>query len=292
MIEDRKIIPIILAGGQGSRLYPHSTPELPKQFMPLKDGGTTFLNTLKRVENSNIFGTPIIICAEHNLDVVTYLCGNKDVRIITEPVGRNTAAACHIGARAAQDLTGDSDAPVIILPADHYIPHVDAFEKAISRGADAVHKGYILTFGIRPEFGHTEYGYIEQGEEIGAGVFKVKEFIEKPKAKAAQTYFSEGRYFWNSGMFMVKADTLLTEVEAHHSTLYLYAEEAWANSVVDGQIRYLKSEIFGQIPKISFDYAVMEHTSKACVLEAGFSWRDLGGWDALLEFYVSNTLPR
>jgi len=278
-----KIVPVILAGGRGTRLWPTSTPDLPKQFIPLKAGGTTFGNSLARVQNTAIFTKPIIICAEQNLLIVERLTRGQDTQIICEPLGRNTAPACCIGGFAAQELAGSS-ALMLIMPADHHIPDVKLFEESVQDAVFAAQSGKIVTFGIRPEFGCTEYGYIERGDEIANSVYQVKSFTEKPRIRTAQSYFKSGKYFWNAGIFLVRADVLLSEMKRHQSDILIYTQQAWENSRLEGYRRFLPPEIFEKLPKISFDYAVMEHTSLAAVLAARFKWQDLGGWDALMEF--------
>lgn len=286
MKDDTKIVPVILAGGHGSRLWPTSTPDLPKQFIPLKAGGTTFGNSLLRVQNPHLFSAAIVICAEHNLTLVENHTRGHNVHIICEPLGRNTAPACCMGSFAAQENSGAS-ALMLIVPADHYIPDIQLFEAAVENAVDAAMSGKIVTFGVHPEFGCTEYGYIERGQEIGNGVYHVKNFTEKPRIKAAQSYFKSGNYYWNSGIFLVRADILLEEMKLHQSDILLYAQEAWKNSKMVGEHRFLPLAIFEKLPKISFDYAIMENTDLACVLAANFEWQDLGGWDALMEFKSS-----
>jgi mannose-1-phosphate guanylyltransferase/mannose-6-phosphate isomerase len=241
-----KIVPVILAGGHGTRLWPTSTPDLPKQFIVLKAGGTTFENSLLRVDNDAIFLKAIIICAEQNLLIVERLTRGQDTQIICEPLGCNTAPACCIGGFAAQELAGSS-ALMLIMPADHYIPDVKFFEESVQDAVFAAQSGKIVTFGIRPEFGCTEYGYIERGDEIGNSVYHVKSFTEKPRTRTAQSYFKSCQYFWNAGIFLVRADVLLSEMQNHQSDILIYAQEAWAESRSEGNHRFLPSEIFEKL---------------------------------------------
>ena len=289
MNDKAKIIPLILAGGQGSRLWPTSTRDLPKQFIPLKSGGTTFCNALARVQNKNIFADPVVICAEHNLKIVENLLKERAAQIICEPVGRNTAPACCIGSLSIEQ-TAATPQLMLILPADHFIGDIEQFEKAVERATPFAEAGNIVTFGIRPEFGHTEYGYIERGRALAEDIYTVESFNEKPRIRAAQSYFKSGHYFWNAGIFLVRTDILLEEMKVYQSDIFLYAQHAWEHSRSEGRCRFLERDSFEKLPKISFDYAVMEHTTRAAVIDFRFKWQDLGGWDALMEFSIGENL--
>lgn len=221
--------------------------------------------------------------------IVEHLIRGHDAHIICEPLGRNTAPACCIGGFAAQEQAGSS-ALMLIVPADHYIPDILLFEEAVQAATSAAQSGKIVTFGVRPEFGCTEYGYIERGEDMGNGLYQVKSFSEKPRIKTAQAYFKDGGYYWSSGIFLVRADVLLDEIKTYQRQILLYAQEAWKNARIVNWNRFLPLDVFEKLPKISFDYAVMENTSLACVLGASFKWQDLGGWDALMEFLPPDTL--
>lgn len=284
----KRIVPIIMAGGVGSRLWPTSTPERPKQFIPLKTGGTTFDNARCRSANRDLFAPPVILCAPQHQDLVKESYPDpEEAFLICEPVGRNTAPACCTGALVAQKI-GGQDVPLLILPADHYIPDIAAFENAVKAAHLLAEEGYIVTFGIKPEFAHTQYGYIEKGAPLHNGASRVTTFTEKPDVETAEDYLRSGRYLWNSGIFMARADCLMSELTTYCPDIVLCTRQAWdhpENIGQNGARTYLLEEsAFAAAPKISFDYAVMERTHKACVLEVDFLWRDMGGWDALMEF--------
>jgi mannose-1-phosphate guanylyltransferase/mannose-6-phosphate isomerase len=282
-----KITPLILAGGQGSRLWPVSTPELPKQFLPLKMGGTAFSNTLQRVSDKEIFEAPIIICAEQHKKFIQDSTNNIEADIISEPMGKNTAPACAIGALAAKTLRGN-DSILLILPSDHYIPDISLFEQAVLDARHHVQSGHIICLGIEPEFGHTEFGYIELGHDIGADSFRVKSFTEKPNLDLANKYLKSGGYVWNTGIYFVKSSVMIEEMTKFQPDIILLAKQAWENSIIDEDCYMLDPNSFSTCPKTSIDYAVMEHTEKASVQIVDFEWRDLGGWDALMEFDISS----
>ena len=280
-----------MAGGVGSRLWPTSTPERPKQFIPLKTGGTTFDNALQRSENCDLFTPPVILCSSQHLKLIKEESLVPDeVLLICEPVGRNTAPACCVGALAAQKLYDDTTSILLILPADHYIPDVAAFEMAVRAARPLAEEGHIVTFGIKPEFAHTQYGYIEKGDSLQNGAYRVETFTEKPDVETAEDYLRSGRYLWNSGIFMARADGLMADLTMHCPDIVLCTRQAWdhaENIGQNGPRTYLLDEsAFAAAPKISLDYAVMERTHKACVLEVDFIWRDMGGWDALMEFDI------
>jgi len=279
-----RIVPIIVAGGVGSRLWPVSTPDLPKQFLPLKQGGTTFENTLRRVDNSDLFENPVVVCSDAHALIVHDKLKNKQAHIISEPLRRNTAPAFCVGTLMSQSLYDDSI--VLILPADHHIPDIGLFQNAVRDAMPMAIAGHIVTLGIFPEFAHTQYGYIQKGDAIGGHGYRVQSFTEKPDIETAESYIKSGDYLWNAGIFMMPASVFISEIKKYYPDIYLYAQRALQNASIQGNVWTLDVDHFSLCPAISFDYAVMEHTDKASVLEVNFSWRDLGGWDALIEFDV------
>lgn len=280
-----KVTPLIMAGGCGSRLWPVSTPEYPKQFLPLKMGGSPFDNALQRVSDREIFEPPIIICAAQHQNLIKDLTKEIDTDIICEPLGRNTAPACCVGAMAANTLRGD-DSTLLILPADHYIPDLNHFGQAVLNAVPLVHAGHMMCFGIRPEFGHTEFGYIQLGSDIETNSFRVKSFTEKPNLELANQYLKSGRYLWNTGIYCIKSNMVLDEMKKFQPDIVLLSKQSWENAISNQGAYTLEETSFSICPKISFDYAIMEHTDKASVQIVDFEWRDLGGWDALMEFAV------
>lgn len=272
-----------MAGGFGSRLWPTSTPEMPKQFIPLKSGGSAFINTLHRVKNKDIFENPVIVCAERHRDFISNLTEGLNVDIICEPVGRNTAPVCSVGAIATQKLR-DQKSSLLILPSDHFIPDIHSFEMSVLNAIPVVLSERIVTFGKPPQFGNTEFGYIELGKEIGNNSFHVKSFTEKPDAKTADEYFRSTNYVWNTGIYFVKADVILQEMARFQPNIVENTNLSWNKSKHMGHHHVLDVESFTKCPKISIDYAVMERTDKASVQIVDFEWRDLGGQDSISEF--------
>jgi mannose-1-phosphate guanylyltransferase/mannose-6-phosphate isomerase len=281
----KKIIPVILAGGVGSRLWPTSTPELPKQFMPIKSGGTCFENALHRVSNKNIFADPIIICANTHVAIVQKLLNGMPAKIICEAVGRNTAPAISTAAHFIKDHFG-KDKVMLVLPADHYIEDIALFEDNVIQARSVGVESHIITFGIVPHFAHNQYGYIQMGAARD-GVYDVASFVEKPTTPDAQDFINSQKYLWNSGIFMATATWILESFENYAPDIYLYTKQTLNHAVLAGNIIQLDEKYFATIKSISFDHAIMEVTNKAIVLQADFRWRDLGGWDSLMEFQTS-----
>ncbi len=280
-----KIVPIIVAGGVGSRLWPVSTPDFPKQFLPLKQGGAAFGNTIRRVDNADLFESSVIVCSDSHVLIVQKILGNMPAHIICEPVGRNTAPAFTVGTIAVQEMY-DDDKIILILPADHYIPDIELFQRAVMDAMPMAIAGHIVTFGIYPEFANTQYGYIQKGDILKNNGYRVKKFTEKPDVGTAETYIKSGDYLWNAGIFMMRASVFVNEMKTYMPDVALYADKAYKHSVIQDNIMVLERDDFCQCPAISFDYAVMERTEKASVLSVDFQWQDLGGWDSVMEFDV------
>ena len=209
-----KIIPIILSGGSGTRLWPLSRKQYPKQYLPLAGDNTMLQETILRLNGLDNLVDPIIICNVDHRFLVAEQCqqiGIKNPIILLEPVGRNTAPA--IAAAALQSLKETGDVVLLVLSADHVIQDVDAFHKAIDIASQQAQSGKLATFGIVPTDANTGYGYIKSSEENSSGAYKVEEFVEKPDLKTAEVYLEQGSYLWNSGMFMFQAYTLLTSLQ-------------------------------------------------------------------------------
>ena len=274
-----KITPVVLSGGQGTRLRPLSRSNEPKQFIPLINDATLFEDTISRVQDHTLFASPLIICAQKHRFLVKKLLPSSlsdDAQVIMEPCGRNTAAAICAAALAAPG----ADDILLILPSDHYIPDAKAFGDAVRAASDLARDGQIITFGIRPTGPHTGFGYIKRGDELAPG-YKVASFHEKPDQETAQAYLKEGGYDWNAGIFMMRADIILQELERHAPDILSAVRAAWEARNDDLGDILLDPEAFAEVRAQSIDYAVLEHTDRAVVMPADFSWDDLGSWDAL-----------
>lgn len=276
------IIPVLLAGGAGTRLWPVSRDALPKQFLPLVGDRSTYQETLLRVKDP-MFGPPIVITgpnfhffARRQAEEV-----GVDATVVIEPLRRDSAPA--IAAATAIARQRDPNAVVLALAADHIILDPEAFRATCLAGREAAEAGAIVTFGIKPTEPKTSYGYILPGEAVGAtGVRKVKAFVEKPDAATAARYVLEG-YLWNSGNFLFRADVLLSELARLEPAMAEAIEAAAANASNDLGFLRLAPDAFARAPQKSIDYAVMEKTDRAAVVAGDFRWSDIGSWDALLD---------
>ena len=277
------VIPVILSGGVGSRLWPLSRELYPKQLHALVTEKSLLQETALRVSGEP-FGAPSVICNnEHRFIVAQHLrdCGINPSAILLEPVGRNTAPAAAIAALLIAET--DEDALMLLLPSDHIIKDQDKFLRAINQAIAAAQAGYLVTFGIPATMPETGYGYIERGAKIASapGCFQVAQFIEKPDAATAEAYLAAGTYAWNSGMFLFSAATFLAELEAHNPEILALCRATLENRQTDLDFIRLGQHPFTKINGISIDYAVMEHTDKAAVVPAEMGWSDVGAWDAL-----------
>lgn len=279
---DRPIVPVILSGGAGSRLWPASRSRAPKQLLPLVDERTMFLMTVQRTDPLPAAGTPVVVCNETQRPGIQRelaKAGRADASLILEPIGRNTAPAV---AAAALHLVVDGADPILfVMPADHLIRDEESFAEAVALAADFADTGYLLTFGIDPATPETGYGYIRFGEPLAPGVRIVEAFQEKPDAATASEYIASGRYLWNSGMFMFRASRYLTELEAYAPDVLAAVRLALENGLRDGNALLLDKPSFAASPSISIDYAVMEHTASAAVIPIHTGWSDVGSWAAL-----------
>ncbi len=277
------IIPVIMCGGAGKRLWPASRSDNPKPFLPLVDGTSTFALTLKRIAEPTLFGPALVIAGADHGHLAVAALAEAGVTAVTllEPEGRDTAAA--IAAAAAFVADSHPEATLLVLAADHVIRDHAGFHATVAAALPAAEAGKIVVFGIPPAWPATGYGYIHPGAPLPAkGVRAVARFVEKPDAERARQYIADG-YLWNSGIFLLAAETALAEIGTHAPAI---AEAAGA-AIVAGKasngdaVLHLDKEAFAAAPKISFDHAVMEKTANAAVIDANFDWSDLGTWAAV-----------
>ena len=277
------ITPVILSGGVGSRLWPVSREGRPKQFLPI--GGARSMLQQTQLRLAGIETAPaVVVCNEaHRFLVAEQFreIGEQPGAIILEPAGRNTAPA--IALAAQQAIGGDPDALLLVLPADHHIAAPDAFLAAVEQGLGAAAAGYQVTFGVVPTGPETGYGYIRGGSEAAPGVLKLDRFVEKPDVKTAQGYLAEGDYYWNSGMFLLRAGTYLELLAQQQPAMYDACQGAMAAARRDMDFLRPDAETFLASPSDSIDYAVMEHTDRGAVVPLDCGWSDIGSWSALCE---------
>ncbi|MFT8522666.1 mannose-1-phosphate guanylyltransferase/mannose-6-phosphate isomerase [Gluconobacter oxydans] len=281
----QKIVPVILSGGSGSRLWPVSRSSYPKQFWPLLSKYTLIQETALRGARAGL-ADPIVICnAEHRFIVAEQLrdVGVENARIVLEPVGRNSAPA--IAAAAFLVAETDPDAVLWIMAADAAITDEAALYSALEHAVAAAGQGRIVTFGMKPTRVETGYGYIESGAPLSGleGVYEVSRFVEKPDAVTAEAFFRDGRYLWNSGMFVTQAGVFLSEIQTFEPAIHEHVGQAVRARRSDLDFDRLDDASFRQAPDISVDYAVAERTKRAAVVPGTFGWSDIGSWDALWE---------
>ena len=274
------MIPVILSGGSGTRLWPLSRGQYPKQFLPLVSSHTMIQETVLRLTGLDGLKAPIAVCNEdHRFMMAEQLweIGVKPAAIILEPVGKNTAPAVAMAA-----LTAASEEDVLlVLPADHVIADLAAFHKAVVQAQALAKQGFLVTFGIVPTEPETGYGYIKRDTLQHGSAFNVAEFVEKPDAETAKHYLQSGDYYWNSGMFAFKAGTFLNELEKFNPEMLAVCRQALKAAKVDLDFVRLDKALFSTCPADSIDYAVMEKTDKAVVIPLDADWNDVGSWSAL-----------
>ncbi len=278
------IIPIILAGGSGTRLWPLSRQLYPKQLIDIYNEDTMLQNTISRLEDLENSGSPIVICNEEHRFMTAEQLREISVEpqaIILEPVGRNTAPAIAIAALKAME--NNDDPILLILPADHVIEKIPEFHDAILSGLEYAEHDNLITFGIVPDSPEIGYGYIKRGELLkdNRGISKIQSFVEKPDLETAKEYLDSGSYTWNSGMFMFKASAIIKELENHAPKILQPCRRAISAATQDLDFFRLNLKDFQNIPSDSIDYAVMEKTSKGVVIPLDAGWNDMGSFDAL-----------
>ena len=273
------IVPVILSGGSGTRLWPMSTPDMPKQMLALTAAETMLQLTAKRARG-DAFAAPIIVANARHVDRVEEQLGEVGASaqaLILEPVGRNTAPAIALAAIAA----GAGAAPLLVMPSDHVIADVAAFHAAIHAALPLVEDGWLVTFGIDPQAPETGYGWIKIGEEIAGGVHRVASFVEKPPRDAAEAMLAAGDHAWNGGIFLFRADAYLAALSIHDPAILVACQRAMDAARHEGARIHPEAVAFGEAPSDSIDYAVMEKAERVAVVPVSMGWSDLGSWDAL-----------
>jgi mannose-1-phosphate guanylyltransferase / mannose-6-phosphate isomerase len=282
------IIPVILAGGSGTRLWPLSRELYPKQLIRLFGRHTLLQNTILRIADFEDMEPPVVICNEEHRFMVAEQIRDLDVcakEIILEPVGRNTAPAVAIA--ALKMVAAGADPTLLVLPADHHIENVSLFHQALKAGVELAQQGRLITFGIVPHAPETGYGYIRKGRAIGAragasnGAVHIAEFVEKPDFETAGKYLQSGEYCWNSGMFMFQATTVLKELKQFAPEMVSACESAIGGGAADLDFYRLDRDAFERCPGNSIDYAVMEKTAHGVMIPLQAGWNDLGSWETL-----------
>ncbi|MGB2928855.1 MAG: mannose-1-phosphate guanylyltransferase/mannose-6-phosphate isomerase [Desulfobacterales bacterium] len=274
------VYPILLAGGSGTRLWPVSRELYPKQLVKFMGNDSLIQSTIKRLVPLLDEGNIRIVCGkEHVHEIARHIeeIGIRtDEKIIAEPCGRNTAPAILLA--MLHILNNEKDAVLCIFPADHVIRNNDAFHEKILSSIKLAEMGYIVTFGIKPNYPETGYGYIEGAGEIREHAFSVKRFVEKPDMETAKRYVEAGNFFWNSGMFTFKASVMMKELKIQQPELLKKMEQ------LDLSGSMVSQKDYERLPNISIDYAVMEKTDKSAVLPSDFGWSDVGSWKSLYDF--------
>ncbi|MEO5867490.1 MAG: mannose-1-phosphate guanylyltransferase/mannose-6-phosphate isomerase [Sphingomonas sp.] len=273
------IIPVILSGGSGTRLWPMSTPETPKQMLALTAEETMLQLTARRTAGEN-FAAPIIVANARHAEMVEaqlHKVAAAAQALILEPVARNTAPAIALAAIAA----GSGKSPLLVMPSDHVIADVPAFHAAIHAALPLVEDGWLVTFGIAPDAPETGYGWIHIGDEIAGGVHRVVSFVEKPPQDRAEAMFAASDHAWNGGIFLFRADTYLEALASHQPQMLVACHQAMDMASHEGQRIHPNAAAFASSPSESIDYAVMEKADRVAVVPVDMGWSDLGSWDAL-----------
>ena len=276
------IQPVVLAGGAGTRLWPASTERRPKHLLELLGPGTLLERTLARVGDASQFRTPIVVCAEPQAEEIARQA--PDCRLILEPFPRGSAAAVALAAEAV-----GRDEVMLVLPSDHIITDPRPLLNAIQKALPAVRSGRLITFGIKPTRAESGYGHITGGTSIGDGVFKAASFVEKPARDVAEQLTASGSAYWNSGMFLFTAGTLLDELKQHAPDIHTAASAAMAEASEQGNLVRPDADALAPSPSTSIDYAVMEHSNRVAVVPVELEWSDVGTWAAVYDLSAKDS---
>jgi mannose-1-phosphate guanylyltransferase/mannose-1-phosphate guanylyltransferase/mannose-6-phosphate isomerase len=282
-----RIRPVILSGGAGTRLWPLSTPERPKQFLALSGAATMLQLTAGRAADAARFDAPVVIGAEEHRETIDRQLAEVGVTpelLILEPCARGTAAAAALAA-----LTRRPDEILMLMPSDHLIGEPERLVAAAESALAAVEEGWIATFGVAATRPETGYGYIERGEEIAPGVHRAARFIEKPDADSAARMLAEGGHDWNAGIFLFRARDLVAQLDLHAPAILACARDSLACAATGERILRPDAAAFGRCPSESIDRAVMEKADRIAVAPVDMAWSDIGSWDALLDVSERDT---
>jgi mannose-1-phosphate guanylyltransferase/mannose-1-phosphate guanylyltransferase/mannose-6-phosphate isomerase len=280
----QRIQPVILSGGSGTRLWPLSTPERPKQFLELFGNSTMLQMTAARVADADRFEPPLVVASPDHADLIEELLRDQSTAtLILEPTPRNTAPAIALAA-----LTAPAGELLLVMPSDHLIGQGDRFRAAVSAAAERAAEGWLVTFGIKPSRADTGYGYIRRGEALAPGIFQGRQFVEKPDQATAGRYLSDGNYDWNAGIFLFRADAYLNALAEHAPDVLAAAQAALDGATRKGRRVYPDLACFARSPSISIDYAVMERVARFAVVPLELEWSDVGSWAALHEASVQD----
>jgi len=277
------LYPVILSGGSGSRLWPLSREYFPKPLLPLVSEQTLLQETATRLDGLAGLGDAVYVCnEEHRFLVAEQIAelGKTPSTIILEPEGRNTAPALTLAALYL--VKRDADAMMVVMPADHVMTAPQQFVEAVEQGSHNAEQGALVTFGIVPASPETGYGYIKRDQQVDdSAAYRVARFVEKPDRETAEQYVSEGDYFWNSGIFLMRADRWLDEISQHRPDILKACRQAMNKGTQDSDFFRVNKQDFHECPGDSIDYAVMEKTERAVVMPISAGWSDIGAWSAL-----------
>jgi mannose-1-phosphate guanylyltransferase/mannose-1-phosphate guanylyltransferase/mannose-6-phosphate isomerase len=281
MQSSKRIRPVILSGGSGTRLWPLSTDAKPKQFLALVADRSMFQLTVQRVQRRDSFESPVIVGSIRHRDLIEQQLaeiGAEDSAIILEPAPRNTAAAIALAA-----LASAPDETLLVMPSDHVIDDAEAFHAAVTAALPAARNGFLVTFGISPDRPEVGYGYIKQGEALISNAHRVDAFIEKPDVATARDFVERGCFLWNGGIFLFQASDFIAAMADHAPDVLDAAGKAMAARAEEGNCLFPEASSFSRSPAISIDYAVMEKARNVAVVPLDAGWSDLGSWDALFD---------
>ncbi|MGA1810509.1 mannose-1-phosphate guanylyltransferase/mannose-6-phosphate isomerase [Sphingobium sp. WW5] len=282
MISDPlNIVPVILSGGSGTRLWPVSRPERPKQLLPLTADDTMLQLTAMRTQGFKgaSVGHPILVSNAAHADIIDEQLqqnGIADYQVILEPIGRNTAPAIALAALEAQ-----GEDAMLVMPSDHVIGDLAAFHEAIARALPLVAKGWLVTFGVTPDGPETGYGYIQMGKLCGDAVHEVARFVEKPNVANAERMLAEGNHAWNAGIFLFRADAYLAAMQKHQPDMLAAVQTSMEQAKRDGAHIFPDAKAFHACPSDSVDYAIMERETQVACVPVSMGWSDVGSWDSL-----------